>query len=84
VAARTDTDTGRTISGADRVLPSIAEWEKTQIGFVQALTQTRRSSHEAHFPRSRQPLDARSCWRRVLQDVNGSRLFDPVSRRAEA
>lgn len=85
MAAVSETDTGRTISGADRVLPFLAEWEKTQIGFVQARTRPRRSSHEAHFCGSRRSLDVGSQRRRGLQGlVDGSRLLDPVCRRAEA
>jgi len=84
VAARTDTDTGRTTSGADSVLPSIAEWEKTQIGSVQAHTQTRRSSHEAHLRCSRRTRDSRSQRRGVVQDLVGHVWLDPVLRGAEA
>jgi hypothetical protein len=85
VAARTDTDTGRTFSGADSVLPSIAEWEKTQNGFVQSpLTQNWRSSHEAHFHHSGSSVDARSERRRAYYSALADpRLFDSTSRRAE-
>ena len=85
MAASTDSDTGRTISGADSVLPFLAEWEKTQNGFVQLfITQTWRSSHEAHFHRSRRSLDARSQRRRALLDPLVPRLFDSTCREAEA
>jgi len=85
VAAVLNTDTGRVLSGADSVLPFLAEWEKTQNGFVQfSNTQTWRSSHEAHFHRSRRSLDARSQRRRALLDPVVPRLFDSISREAEA
>ena len=85
MAAGTETDTGRTTSGADSVLPSIAEWEKTQNGFVQARnTQTRRSSHEAHRCYSRRTRDSRSQRRGVAQDLVGHVWLDPVLREAEA
>lgn len=86
MAASSDTDTGRVLSGADSVLPSIAEWEKTQLGFVQALpTQTRRSSHEAHFCYPRQPRDPRPQRRRVVPgSLVGTESPDPDLRGAEA
>ena len=79
----TDTDTGRVLSGADSVLPFIAEWEKTQTDFVQ-LTRNWRSSHEAHLYRPGQPGHARPFRRRLDEVVVGSRLLDPILRRAEA
>jgi hypothetical protein len=61
------TDTGRMVlSGADRVLPLLAEWEKTLI--VHVLPRTKESSHEAHSARHRQPGRARSQRRGFLLD----------------